>query len=229
MQGQYLDRETGLHYNLFRYYDPDSGRFTQQDPIGLAGGINLYQYAPNALGWVDPWGLSCKNAWNDFQRKTKGAFSSVKQAARAYKATKGIAKPEKFPDPVTYLDSDKIKSHLSQFEGGVSKIAWGVNPAYSEIGPPGGHFVMPKSVADDVISRSGGDVRTIEKMLGLSKGDLGDVPVRIDISNPTGLRMPSGNEAGANNFWLPGGYTSGRIPEATIDPTPLDQAVIKKI
>jgi RHS repeat-associated protein len=38
MQGQYLDRETGLHYNLFRYYDPDCGRFTQQDPIGLAGG-----------------------------------------------------------------------------------------------------------------------------------------------------------------------------------------------
>ncbi|MDK2632494.1 RHS repeat-associated core domain-containing protein [Pantoea stewartii subsp. indologenes] len=38
MQGQYLDRETGLHYNLFRYYDPDSGRFTQHDLIGLAGG-----------------------------------------------------------------------------------------------------------------------------------------------------------------------------------------------
>ncbi|PXV70848.1 RHS repeat-associated protein [Pantoea sp. PNA 03-3] len=62
MQSQYLDRETGLHCNLFRYYDPDSGRFTQHDPIGLAGGINLYQYAPNALGWVDPWGLmKCKN------------------------------------------------------------------------------------------------------------------------------------------------------------------------
>ncbi|MCG8711053.1 RHS repeat-associated core domain-containing protein [Brenneria sp. 4F2] len=49
----------GLHYNLFRYYDPDCGRFTQPDPIGLAGGINLYQYAPNALGWVDPLGLAC--------------------------------------------------------------------------------------------------------------------------------------------------------------------------
>ena len=56
-QGQYLDRETGLHYNTFRYYDPDIGRFTQPDPIGLLGGFNLYQYAPNSLMWIDPWGL----------------------------------------------------------------------------------------------------------------------------------------------------------------------------
>nr|WP_233978803.1 RHS repeat-associated core domain-containing protein [Pectobacterium versatile] len=55
--GQYADDETGLHYNLFRYYDPTVGRFTTQDPIGLAGGINLYQYAPNPIGWVDPLGL----------------------------------------------------------------------------------------------------------------------------------------------------------------------------
>ncbi|QKJ85712.1 Type IV secretion protein Rhs [Paramixta manurensis] len=67
MQGQYLDRETGLHYNLFRYYDPDCGRFTQPDPIGLAGGINLYQYAPNALGWVDPWGLMKCSAPNGYK------------------------------------------------------------------------------------------------------------------------------------------------------------------
>ncbi|OCG64072.1 RHS repeat-associated core domain-containing protein [Gilliamella sp. GillExp13] len=57
--GQYYDKETGLHYNTFRYYDPNCGRFTQPDPIGLAGGINLYQYAPNTLTWVDPWGLFC--------------------------------------------------------------------------------------------------------------------------------------------------------------------------
>ncbi|QIA03428.1 RHS repeat-associated core domain-containing protein [Pseudomonas fluorescens] len=57
-QGQYLDRETGLHYNTFRFYDADVGRFTQPDPIGLLGGLNLYQYAPNPIDWVDPWGLS---------------------------------------------------------------------------------------------------------------------------------------------------------------------------
>jgi RHS repeat-associated protein len=56
--GQYADSETGLHYNLFRYYDPGVGRFTTQDPIGLNGGLNLYQYAPNPLGWVDPLGLT---------------------------------------------------------------------------------------------------------------------------------------------------------------------------
>ncbi|OCG76702.1 hypothetical protein A9G44_06690 [Gilliamella sp. Occ4-3] len=64
-QGQYLDRETGLHYNTFRYYDPDIGRFTQPDPIGLLGGFNLYQYAPNGFTWVDPWGwAACPNNGN---------------------------------------------------------------------------------------------------------------------------------------------------------------------
>ncbi|CFQ73915.1 Rhs family protein [Yersinia similis] len=58
--GQYSDDETGLHYNTFRYYDPEIGRFSTQDPIGLAGGINLYQYGPNPLGWVDPLGLAPK-------------------------------------------------------------------------------------------------------------------------------------------------------------------------
>ena len=56
-QGQYFDAETGLHYNRFRYYDPDCGRFVSQDPIGLFGGYNLYQYAPNPTNWIDPWGL----------------------------------------------------------------------------------------------------------------------------------------------------------------------------
>ncbi len=57
-QGQYLDRETGLHYNTFRFYDPDVGRFVSPDPIGLLGGVNLYQYSPNPIGWIDPSGLS---------------------------------------------------------------------------------------------------------------------------------------------------------------------------
>ncbi|MCV8151028.1 RHS domain-containing protein, partial [Escherichia coli] len=67
-QGQYLDRETGLHYNLHRYYDPDVGRFMVTDPIGLRGGLNLYAYAPNPLGWIDPLGLSCLKPENGYLR-----------------------------------------------------------------------------------------------------------------------------------------------------------------
>ncbi|BFM16850.1 hypothetical protein R50073_30330 [Maricurvus nonylphenolicus] len=59
-QGQYFDSETGLHYNRHRYYDPGVGRFVHQDPVGLLGGNNCYQYAPNPTGWVDPLGLTCK-------------------------------------------------------------------------------------------------------------------------------------------------------------------------
>ncbi|PVL83820.1 hypothetical protein C4797_19840 [Salmonella enterica subsp. enterica serovar Weslaco] len=59
LPGQYFDDETGLHYNLFRYYAPECGRFVSQDPIGLNGGINLYAYAPNPLSYIDPLGL-CK-------------------------------------------------------------------------------------------------------------------------------------------------------------------------
>lgn len=54
--GQYFDGETGLHYNTFRFYDPEPGRFNSQDPIGVLGGFNLYQYAPNPFIWMDPWG-----------------------------------------------------------------------------------------------------------------------------------------------------------------------------
>jgi RHS repeat-associated protein len=53
-QGQYFDEETGLHYNRFRYYDPDCGRFVSQDPIGLNGGTNLFAHAPSPNNWIDP-------------------------------------------------------------------------------------------------------------------------------------------------------------------------------
>ena len=57
LQNQYYDEETGLHYSLMRYYEPEAGRFVNQDPIKLLGGEHLYGFAPNALAWVDPLGL----------------------------------------------------------------------------------------------------------------------------------------------------------------------------
>ena len=59
-QGQQVDDETGLSYNRHRYYDPSTGRFVSNDPIGLQGGINLFQYAENPVVWTDPLGLASK-------------------------------------------------------------------------------------------------------------------------------------------------------------------------
>jgi len=56
-QGQWYDDETGLHYNRFRYYDPEVGQYVSQDPIGLLGGIPLYAYVPNPISWIDELGL----------------------------------------------------------------------------------------------------------------------------------------------------------------------------
>ncbi|WP_028670627.1 RHS repeat-associated core domain-containing protein [Saccharospirillum impatiens] len=68
-QGQYEDVETGLYQNLHRYYDPGAGRYINQDPIGLSGGLNAYQYCPNPVGWADQIGLTSKecNDPNSFQ------------------------------------------------------------------------------------------------------------------------------------------------------------------
>ncbi|CAL1241964.1 RHS repeat-associated core domain-containing protein [Candidatus Methylocalor cossyra] len=56
-QGQYRDEETDLHYNRFRYYDPESGQYLSPDPIGLAGGLRTHGYVHDPVGWVDPTGL----------------------------------------------------------------------------------------------------------------------------------------------------------------------------
>ena len=89
-QGQYLDEETGLHYNRHRYYDPETGRFTTQDPIGLAGGENLYMYAPNPTGWVDPLGLSGYCANVNAQAALRAKLSGLQKAQQNAATTRTL-------------------------------------------------------------------------------------------------------------------------------------------
>ena len=59
--GQWQDAESGLCYNRFRYYEPETGMYLVSDPLGLLGGEQTYRYVPNPCGWVDPLGLAASS------------------------------------------------------------------------------------------------------------------------------------------------------------------------
>nr|HDW3107782.1 RHS domain-containing protein [Escherichia fergusonii]HDW3143827.1 RHS domain-containing protein [Escherichia fergusonii] len=121
--GQYLDRETGLHYNTFRYFLPESGRFSQPDPIGLKGGLNLYQYAPNPLSWIDPLGLdvirvyhyTSKDGYNGIMGS--GTIKTKDPGARAKGSIQG--KPQGVY--VTTLSPEELKSSGLRGKMGLTK------------------------------------------------------------------------------------------------------------
>ncbi|ASY30696.1 type IV secretion protein Rhs [Taylorella equigenitalis] len=97
-QGQYFDAESELHYNTFRYYDPEIGRYISLDPIGLLGGLNNYQYAPNPVEWVDPWGLIRR------YKPSKELIEKIMENAKR----KGLfdKTKNKFIDPNTLMTTD---------------------------------------------------------------------------------------------------------------------------
>ena len=80
LQNQYADSEMGLHYNFFRYYEPEVGRFVNQELIGLWGGTNLYQFAPSTQIGIDLLGLSFF-CWIALKiRGYKGGFATADDA-----------------------------------------------------------------------------------------------------------------------------------------------------
>ncbi|MET7679152.1 DUF6531 domain-containing protein [Streptomyces sp. NPDC005423] len=83
--GQYADYETGLHYNLHRYYDPETARYISADPLGLEPAGNHHGYVRTPLTWIDPLGLSpCNYSTDDlYQSATTIKKGQLSPAGRA--------------------------------------------------------------------------------------------------------------------------------------------------
>lgn len=101
--GQYEDPETGLYYNYFRDYDSQLGRYIQADPIGLAGGINVFNYSEvNPVNIVDPLGLYGTNDCSYYKKRcaeTGGDYYCKT-------AQEWCDRFPKYPDPDPSQDTD---------------------------------------------------------------------------------------------------------------------------
>jgi RHS repeat-associated protein len=74
--GQYFDKETNLHYNTFRDYSPEIGRYIESDPVGVSAGPNTYSYvSSNPVGFSDPLGLRTFNPFDPLSQGPGGPGS----------------------------------------------------------------------------------------------------------------------------------------------------------
>ncbi|WP_249942779.1 RHS repeat-associated core domain-containing protein, partial [Escherichia coli] len=91
--GQWQDAESGLCYNRFRYYEPETGMYLVSDPLGLQGGEQTYRYVPNPLGWIDQYGLAgCPRALaRAMKRANRNLAKSAGYMNRAWYKFKGSA------------------------------------------------------------------------------------------------------------------------------------------
>ncbi|MBB5035461.1 hypothetical protein [Prosthecobacter vanneervenii] len=123
----------------------------------------------------------------------------------------------KRPDPKTYMSEAFIKAHREEFIDGASRII--STNSLKKYGPSQidkTAFVFPTSKLSDLLKEAGGDRGKLEDLLGIPRGQLGSRPLsRVDFKDPASLniRIPSGNEAGANDQWLPG----ARLPTGTLE------------
>ena len=115
-QNQYADHETGLHYNFFRYYEPDVGRFVNQDPIGLDGGANFYQFATNAQIWLDPLGLKKYSVYGlygpgDSKPFYIGITYNIKTRAKQHRKSGRLVGTERLVELYSDLDYETARGY----------------------------------------------------------------------------------------------------------------------
>jgi hypothetical protein len=138
----------------------------------------------------------------------------------------GSGKPNR-PYPAEYLDADYIREHIDKFGDGATRFYRADSLNTYGPGNNGTTFVFPTSEIDNIIDQAGGDPKKLGTMLGLGENFFVDKNgnaveiIRADftpdeITNGN-IRMPQGNEGGANAQWIPGGYLPEGIPEAVVN------------
>ncbi|WP_405958931.1 RHS repeat protein [Streptomyces sp. NBC_00868] len=112
--GQYYDPESGLHYNVFRTYDPETARYLSPDPLGLTPAPNSTTYVPNPHTWSDPLGLMACEPGDGVTNRDRPPVNGDTNYI--------VDNPEDWADTIT--DIDRIEDGIFWEE----KSATGQNP-----------------------------------------------------------------------------------------------------
>ncbi|MFB8401006.1 putative T7SS-secreted protein [Streptomyces sp. NPDC055912] len=163
--GQYFDPETELHYNYFRYYDPDAARYLTPDPLGLTPAPTPRSYVSNPHSWSDPLGLKpCKKKtedinWNEKSRPTFGHTFS--EHGSGTKNTQSLTDRARTTgnDQGQWLDNTKavefLKAHHDP-DGDVREVP--IPPGLGQVIKPDGQIVEPTHVR--MVPKADGTYRT---------------------------------------------------------------------
>ncbi|WP_405676096.1 DUF6531 domain-containing protein [Streptomyces sp. NBC_01511] len=92
--GQYFDPETGLHYNYFRHYDPETARYLTPDPLGLTPAPNPATYVENPHSQVDRFGLNPCPGRSDSNQRSGTAPSFVAEASGTLQDVRKLGRPD---------------------------------------------------------------------------------------------------------------------------------------
>ncbi|ELV1430591.1 RHS repeat protein [Escherichia coli] len=152
--GQWQDTESGLCYNRFRYYEPETGMYLVSDPLGLGGGDNTYAYVPNPNEYIDPLGLATCPIIR--QR----VLANI-EASRAARATSNFGKPlvqrnktigDKVRDMIAKERGTTLIEQNYRVTGGLRRIdvVDGVTGIESKVGRTGLTTRVRQEVARDI-------------------------------------------------------------------------------
>ena len=191
--GQWQDAESGLCYNRFRYYEPETGMYLVSDPLGLLGGEQTYRYVPNPSGYVDPLGLATCPILRQW------ALTNL-EASRAARAASNFGKPlvqrnktigDKVRDMIAKERGTTLIEQNYRVTGGLKRIdvVDGVTGIESKVGRTGLTTRVRQEVARDIKILRSEQLDKIEWVFTRSSttGKIGPTKPLEDLLNKHGI------------------------------------------